>query len=70
MTCNRDLAENYIKILEMSQEIFDEFCYDKERNIIVDDFDFFLNYFETFELYLYQKKGRQHDCLLFDPKHF
>ena len=45
LTCNRDLASDYVRILEISQEMFDEFCYDKGRSIIVDDLIIF------FELY-------------------
>ena len=41
LTCNRDLASDYVRILEISQEMFDEFCYDKGRSIIVDDVDYF-----------------------------
>ena len=66
----RDLRLDFIRIFEISQCMFDEFCYDSNRNVIEDDADYFLNYFETFKLFLNQKKGRHYDYLLFDPKLF
>ena len=69
LTSNRDQSD-FIRILEKPQHMFEQFCYDSNRNVIVDDTNYFLHYFETFKLYLYQKKGRQYDYLLFDDKHF
>ena len=69
-TRKRDLRLDFIRIFEISQCMFDEFCYDSNRNVIEDDADCFLNYFETFKLFLHQKKGRHYDYLLFDPKLF
>ena len=44
LTSNRDLQLDFIRILEISQCMFAEFCYDSNRNVIVDDADYFLNY--------------------------
>lgn len=70
LTSNRDLQSDFIRILEISQHMFDEFCYDSNRNVIVDDADYYLIYFETFKRFLYQKKGRHYEYLLFDYKRF
>ena len=58
LTSNIDLQLDFIRILEISQHMFDQFCYDSDGNVIVDDTDYYLNYFETFKHYLYQKKVR------------
>ena len=50
LTSNRELQSHFIRILEIAQHMFDQFCYDSDRNVIVDDTDYYLNYFETLPL--------------------
>ena len=62
LTSNIDLQLDFVGILEIAQHMFDQFCYDSGRNVIVNDTDYYLNYFETF--FIKRRVGSMIICYL------